>query len=896
VTTLARRLHGAALHLLPRATRARVGAQLAGVFGEQVRDAARRDGRGAVLRIAVRELTALIRFAWMERRSPPPRPRLADDVDATRPHERRTSVFTALAQDLRYASRLLRRSPGFAAICITTVALAIGANTAIFSVLHGVMLEALPFAAPDRLVVLAHHTDGGETLDSTTPGNLYDWMRTATAFEAVAGFSVTERIVTIGAGAERLRGGLCVGPVFEVLGRGAAAGRALAASDDDPGAPRVVVLSAALAQRLFGGAAAAVGRSLTITGEPYDVVGVMPADFAFFDYDYEYWVPARFDAAFRGNRDQYFLTGLARLKPGVDIDQARTQLDTVMDAIRRDYPQYTQNATAAVAPLKDVLLDGVERRLVLLMGAAAFVLLIACANLGNLLLARAANRRREMAVRQALGAGHGRLVRQVLAETVWLAVMGGLAGLALGALLLRLLATHLPQDLPRLGGIGLEPEVLLFTAGVSVVAGFLIGIFPAVQLAGGTAVAALRDGTRVIGRSGPLRAGLVSSQLALALMLLVGAGLFARSFAALLDVPPGFASERLLTFATSIPPATYRTSADRFAFFERAATEIERLPGVRAVTMTTTLPVAGRGNGAWFNRVDRPWPADQTPPGVPNRLVRANYFDVMGIAVRRGRGFTPADGGEGRRVVVISESIARRFYPGDDPIGKRIFMGASDNRVVPDSEIVGVVADVKQIGLDEERPETVYAPHAAVPLITNLTFAVRTTSDPATLAPAVRGLMRTLDPGVPLIRMQTMDDILGRALAPTRSSMVLVAVFAAVALALAVVGVFGVLSYTVAQQTPEFGIRLALGASANGVLWLVLARGLLPVAIGAALGVAGAVGLSRFLRGLLFGVSPTDPLTLATVTLLLLITAAIAAYLPARRATRVDPVQVLREV
>ncbi len=577
------------------------------------------------------------------------------------------------------------------------------------------------------------------------------------------------------------------------------------------------------------------------------------------------------------------------------MDQAKTQLDTVMDAIRRDYPQYTQNAVAAVVPLKEVLLDGVEGRLVLLMGAAGFVLLIACANLGNLLLARAANRRREMAVRQALGAGHARLVRQVLAESVWLAAAGGLAGLGLGAGLLRLLTTHLPQDLPRLGGIGLDPAVLLFTALVSAAAGLLIGVFPALQLAGGTPITALRDGTRVIGRTGPLRAGLVSSQLALAVMLLVGAGLFARSFAALLEVPPGFDPERLLTFATSLPPATYRTAADRAGFFERAAVEIERLPGVRAVTLTTTLPVAGRGNGAWFNRIDRPWPADQTPPGVPNRVVRANYFEAMGVPVRRGRTFTADDGGEGRRVVVVSESIARRFFPGEDPIGKRIYMGAPDNRVIPDSEIVGVVADVKQVGLDEERPETVYAPHAAVPLITNLTFAVRTSTDPAGLAPAVRDLMRRLDPGVPLVRIRTMDDIVGQATAPTRSSMVLVGAFAGVALALAIVGVFGVLSYTVTQQTPEFGIRMALGASAQRVLWLVMGRGMVPVAIGVALGVGGALALSRFVRGLLFGVTPTDPVTLGAVTLVLVATAATAAYVPARRATRVDPVRVLRE-
>ena len=621
----------------------------------------------------------------------------------------------------------------------------------------------------------------------------------------------------------------------------------------------------------------------------------MPPDFAFFDYDYEYWVPARFDAAFRGNRDQFFLAGLARLAPGVGIDQATTQLNTVMDAIRRDYPQFTQNAVAGVAPLEEVLLDGVQRRLVLLMGAAGFVLLIACANLGNLLLARAASRRREMAVRQALGAGQARLVRHVLAESVWLAIAGGVAGLAVGAGLLRLLTAHLPQDLPRLGGIGLDPAVMLFTAVLAIAAGLIIGAFPAFQLAGGLPMAALRDGTRVVGRTGPLRAGLVSSQLALALMLLAGAGLLARSFVALLDVPPGFTADRLLTFTASLPAATYRTGADRAAFFERAASELERLPGVVAVTMTTTLPVAGRGNGAWFNRIDRPWPADQTPPGVPNRVVRANYFETMGIPVLRGRTFTAHDGLDGQRAVVVSESVARRFYPGEDPIGRHVFMGAPDNRVVPDSEIVGVVADVKQRGLDEERPEAVYAPHALVPGIGSVTYALRTTTDPASLGPAVRDVMRRLDPGVPLIRLQTMDDILGRALAPTRSSMLLVAVFAAVALTLAVIGVFGVLSYTVAQQTPEFGIRMALGATAPRVLWLVVLRGMLPVGIGAGLGVAGALALSRFLRGLLYGVTPTDPATLAAVTVLLLATAGIAVYLPARRATRVDPVQVLRE-
>ncbi len=369
-------------------------------------------------------------------------------------------MIASLVQDLRYAARWLRRSPGFTLVCLTTIALAVGANTAIFGVVHGVILKALPFADPERVVMLGHRTlaggmNGETSFDGTTPGNLHDWMRGATGFEAIAGFAPTARIITTEVSAEQIRGGLCVGPVFEVLGRQAAEGRTLRATDDDPGAPPVVLLSARLARRLFPGGSA-VDRPLTINGTPHTVVGVMADDFAFLDHDYEYWVPARFDAAFRANRDQYFLAGLARLKPGVSREQAAVQLNTVMDAIRRDWPQYTQNAVAAVVPAKDVLLDGVERRLVVLMGAAIFVLLVACANLGNLLLARASTRRREMALRHALGAGHGRLVRQMLVESVLLATLGGLLGLAVGAALLRVLLANLPEDLPRLSGV--EPR------------------------------------------------------------------------------------------------------------------------------------------------------------------------------------------------------------------------------------------------------------------------------------------------------------------------------------------------------------------------------------------------------------------------------------------------------
>lgn len=894
------RVYRLALCVLPGEVRARHGAAMASVFDDLVREARRHRGRRGAMSALVAELVTLAGFArdaWRGRATP----RRPDErLFAPSSHrERSTSMIAALFQDVRYAVRLLRRSPGFAAVCVTTIAVAVGANAAIFGVVHGVMLKALPFEDPDRVVILGQAPRTAATADanaiaSTTPGNLYDWMRGATAFSAMGGFAPTDRIVSVEGGAERLQGGLCVGGVFEVLGRQAADGRALRASDDDPGAPRVVVLAARLARRLFG-ASSPVGRSLTIGGQPHDVVGVMPRDFAFFDFDYEYWVPARFDAAFRGNRDQFFLAGVARLRPGVSIAQADAQLNTVMDGIRRDWPQFTENAVAAVRPMTPVLLDGVERRLEVLMGAAVCVLLIACANLGNLLLARATTRQREMAVRHALGAGHMRLVRQMLAESLVLSAVGGLLGVGVGIGLLRLLVANLPADLPRLSGVTFDWTVLAFTAGVSLAAGLLFGIVPALHVTGTSPMRALRDGTRVSGRGGFVRHGLVVSELALALMLLTGAGLLGRSFAALVDVPPGFAPERLLTFTTSLPTAVYETAADRRRFYDAAAAELGELPGVQAVTFATTLPVGGRGNGAWFNMLDRPVPPDQTPPGVPVRIVRANYFAALGMPIVRGRGFTEHDGDHGANVVVISTSLATRFYADRDPIGRRIYMGAPDNRIVPESEIIGVVADVKQRGLDEARSEAVYVPHAMNRGNPSFSFAIRTAGDPAALSSAVRDVIRRIDQGVPVIRLQTMDEILAHATAPARASTLLVGLFAAVALTLALLGVFGVLSYTVSQRTTEFGIRMALGASATAVRLHVLGHGMRPVLVGVVVGLGGALLLARSMESLLFGVHPSDPITLGAVIALLASTAVLAAYLPARRATRVDPVAALRQ-
>ena len=886
-------LYRAALRLLPASVRECHGAQMAAVFAELLRAARQRRGRRGAARVALLELLALLRFAWCEWRGAPPPRRIDERLLSWSLESNRSTLMSSFLQDVRYAARMLRRTPGFTLICVATMALAIGANTAIFTIVNGVLLKALPYDNPERLVVIGHHTDGGDDLDSTTPGNFYDFQARATAFESMAAFTSTERIFTWNGNAERIRGGMSVGSIFDVLGRAAMEGRTFSADDDRPGGDPIVVLSAPLARRLFG-SASAVGRTVGINGTAFTIIGVMPPDFAFFDYDYEYWLPARFDTAFRNNRDQYFLAGIARLEPGVSVAQATAQLDTVMDGIRREYPQYTQNATAAVAPMKDLLVDNVRSRLLTLMGAVACILLIACANLGNLLLARASARRREVALRQALGARPMRVLRQLLTESVLLAGLGGLAGAALGYASLQVIITWLGEDLPRAAGISLDGDVLLFTAGVSLAAGLAFGLLPAIQLASSAPMDAVREGARGSARSRWVRTTLVVSELALALVLLVGAGLLVRSFQNLLDVPPGFQPDRLLTFTTSVPTTTYATGEQRIALLERAAQEIERLPGVRAVTMSTTLPVSGRGNGAWFNMIDRPWPPTMTPPGIANRVVRANYFQALGIPLLKGRYFTADDRIDGTRAVIISESIARRFWPNDDPVGHHIYLGASDNRVVDDAEIVGVVADVKQTGLDEAQPEAVYVPHGLSPSIANMQFAIRTSNDPVNLASAVRNTIRRLDPGVPIVRLRTMEAVLAQSMAPARSSMLLVGLFAAVALALAVIGVFGVLSYTVNQQTTELGIRMALGATPGSVKRLVLGQGLAPVVAGIGLGIVGALALTRFMASLLFGVTATDPSTFAAVSLLLAVIAALASYIPARRATRVDPIAVLR--
>jgi putative ABC transport system permease protein len=797
-------------------------------------------------------------------------------------------MLETLRQDLRYAVRALRRTPAFTAIAVLTLALGIGANAAIFSIVNGVLLTPLSLPAPDRLLAIGEGMRGGapNEMSSTSAASFFDWQRQASVVR-LAGYSGREGVITDRGSAEPVAGIGVVGGLFDVLGARPLLGRTLTAADEDPRSEPTIVLSHGTWQRLFGGDRAVVGTTVVLNGTPRRIVGVMPPSFRFPDGRSAFWVPLRLDPAERTNRDQYYLGVVGRLRDGVSPARAAAELETIAARLRRDWPTYNSALRIVAVPFRETIVGDVRTRLLVLMGAVVFVLLITCANLGNLLLARAAARRREIAVRQAIGARAGRLVRQLFTESIVLALAGGLAGLAVGkAFLALLLAAQATTNLPRADEIALDGRVLLFTLGTALAAGALFGTVPAWQLARTRSTEALRQGTRGSMGHQLARRALVVSELALAMMLLTGAGLLLRSFVLLERVDPGFTGTHLLTFDLSVRDAAR-------SFFPTAVERVAALPGVQSVALVSQLPVTGRGIGAWFNRIDRPLPPDVTPNGEAYRVVTPAYFATIGIPLRRGR-LLRDDDRRDRPAVVINEALARKYYPNEDPIGKPIYLGAPDNRLFDQAPIVGVVGDTRDAGLGSDALPAVYVPYAVMPSWPAFSFVVRTAGDPVATATAARATIRRLDPNVPIRALRSMDDVLAEAVAPARWSMTLMGVFAAVALVMAALGVFGVLSFLVTQRRRELGIRIALGAAPGTVRRMVVGQGLGLVAVGLALGLGGALALGRLMAGLLYGVSPTDAVTYAGVGVLLTLIAAAASYLPARRATRTDPVVVLQ--
>ena len=837
-------------------------------------------GWGPWCRYWAAEFTSLARAASRERQ-----PRKA------------TSMFSDLMRDVRYSVRLMLRTPAVTAIALLTLALGIGANTAIFSIVDGVLLKPLPYPDPDRLYLIQHALLTDRTqLGSTTPGNFYDIQRSVKSMQMAA--IGTGAVTLTGRGEpERLQGVGSVGSVLAVLGVAPQLGRIFTEDDDRIGAPKTAVISDALWRRVFDARPDAIGQTLMLGGESFAVIGVMPRGFDFPDAKIDVWVPSQIDAKMRASRSEFYLTIVARLLPGATPATARGELDAVMARLRKEFPQANGTVTLEAQPLAESLVSDVSRLLWILMGSVGCVLLIACANLANLLLAKATGRGREIAIRQAIGARRSRIVSQLLVESIVLALIGGAAGVLVGSAFLRALVAWLPGGIPRIEQAAVDGRVLALTFAASALTGILFGLAPALQLSRSAPAIALRDDARTSTGRSALRAVLVVGELAVALILLAGAGLLIRSFAMLQRVSPGFETDRVLTFQVRMEGPAYAAAETRIAFVNGVVERLRALPGVTEAAASSYAPVVGRGTGAWFNLIARPLPPGTTPPGIPYRVITPGYFSTMRIPLVRGRLLTEGDGPNGTPSVVISESLARRFWssPADgDPIGSEIYLGAPDYKLFPRATVVGIVKDVQLSGLGGSLTDAVYGLNTLLPFWRNFTFTVRTAGDPLSVAGAARAVVRQADPSMAITGMQAMADILRTSMAPTRASMLLLALFAAVAMIMAAVGVFGVMSYAVNLRTREMGIRLALGASPSEVRRMVLATGLKQAAAGIAIGVAGAASVTRMMTSLLFGVSPGDPLTLATVAALLLAIALLACYLPARRATRVDPLIVLR--
>jgi putative ABC transport system permease protein len=879
--TWSTRIYRRVLQLLPLSFRRQYAHQMLDVFAEVDAEARRAAGARGALGALASELPGVVRLALRERRF-----ERANRRTSVSPSTSHTPMFSAVWQDIRFAARSVRRNRGFAFVTVMTLALGVGANTAIFSAVNGVLLRPLPVREPPRLVALGESSPTGG-FSVTTPANLYDWQRSSSTL-GIAGYSGALRTLVWKSEPRVVQGMTSIGGVLGVLGVRPLIGRSLTVADEEPASPQVIVLSYALWRDLYGEDRSAIGQTLTLDRTAFTIVGVLPPEFSsFLGERSDFVIPSKFDAAFKANRDQGFIQVVGRLRDGVSLDQARAELASIAARIRRDWPQYNSNLLIVAFPLRDIIVGDVRTQLLVLMGAVAFVLLITCANLGNLLLARGSARRREIAVRQALGAGQGRIAGQLLTESLLLALAGGAVGLLLGKLFLELLiAGQAFTNLPRVDEIALDRGVLAFTLGISVLAGLIFGTIPAWQLARARSADALRQGTRGSAGHRWMRSALVVSELALAMMLLTGAGLLLRSFDLLRRVNPGVRPDHVMTFSVRF---TDRKQSTYLAALER----IRVMPGVASAALVSQIPITGRGIGAWFNSVDKPLPPDVKPAGEAYRVVTPEFFRTVGISLRRGRLLETTDRLEAP-VVVINEALARKYYHNESPLGRQIYLGAPDNRLFKQGTIVGVVADTRDAGLASDPLPTVYIPAAVMPDWTYFSYVVHAEGDPASVVSGARTIIRELDPGAPLRSVSSMDDVVAAAVAPARWSTTLFGVFAALALAIAVFGVFGVLSFVVAQRTKELGIRIALGASSRQVRALVVRSALLLVVSGAALGLLGAMILTRFMTTLLYGIAPTDPVTYAGVAVVLGMSALVASYLPARRATRVDPIVALR--
>jgi len=831
-------------------------------------------------------------------------------------------------QDLRYGFRMLRQRPGFTLVAVMALALGIGANTAIFSVINAVLLRPLPFADPDRLAMIWQTSQQGEYSQLSLTYQNYDELRkqcqVCENIGAWNSYNYTRFALTGGAQPEQAQYAVVSASLFSVLGVKPALGRVFLPEEDQLGAARVAIISHALWQRRWAGDPKLIGQTVTLNGQSYAVVGIMPPGFVFprFPRDAEIWVPLSSDPipGRRFSPGTRYLNVLARLKAGATLAQAEAEMETIARRMERQDSQFNRGLGLRPTPLHHQLTGHLRRALFVLLGAVGFVLLIACANVANLLLARASMRRQEIAVRLALGATRLRLARQLMTESLMLALLGGAAGLLLakwGVGLLSIIpynaATYfIPYNVPH-DQITLDGRVLVFTFALSLLAGMIFGLAPAFQSSRpdintalkGVSASSIND---VAGSRRPhKRSLLVVAEVALSLTLLVGAGLMIKSFARLLEVDPGFETESVLTSEINLPPAKYPANPNGqkvAAFHDQLLERLAGLPGIVAAGLGSSLPLSGTNADTGFFIDGRPQLEPSDRPHTHPRTITPDYFRAMGMRMVEGRAFTGQDHAQSPRVAIINETMARRYWPAQTALGKRLALDFETMKFFPDRpplfdlemgmrEIVGVVRDVRHEGLEKEPQPEMYIPDRQLPE-REMNLVVRAAVDPANLAAAVRAAVSAIDPDQPVANIKPMSRLLADSVAKPRFNYLLITVFAAVALILMITGVYGVMSYAVAARTREMGIRLALGARGTDVLKLVIRQGMRPVIVGIALGLAGAFALTRVMATLLFGVSATDPAIFAGVAALLAAIALLACYLPARRATKVDPVIALR--
>jgi len=813
---------------------------------------------------------------------------------------RRTRFIENLWQDFGFGLRMLAKRPVFTTVAVLMLALGIGANTAIFSVVNGLLLRPLPYPESERLVLLSEKNRDGQR-DSASYPNYADWRSRTQLFEGMAMAWPQTFTLTGTDKAQRIEGYTVNWNFFPLLRVEPQVGRTFNEADDRYGAERTVVISHGFWQRHFGGESSVIGQTLRMNDDTYSVVGVLPPGFEYFQRA-DVFTPLGLvlapDSPFAGRGNRAFdFYAVARLKPGVTLAQANSEMTSLGQQLAQEYPQANEGRGAQAERLQDVMSEGVRDSLWILLGAVGFILMIACINVANLMLVRVAERQKEFALRLALGAGRGRIVSQLLSESILIVAIGGACGLLVGSSMLQGLLALAPTEIPQLSRVGLDQRVLLFTLGIAAATCFLFGLLPALQASKTDLQTTLKDsGRSTTGRSPErTRRALLIAEVSVSLVLLAGAGLLVRSMWNLLHVDPGFNMDNVLTLRMSLADPKYTPQSLR-VFVDECIARVRAVPGVRSVAVTHSLPIDGTNWSGGFLAADKSVPSHGDLPETDRLRVSPTYFETMGIRLVRGRLFTSADTAEAAPVVIVNETLAQRIWPNENPLGKRVKFGFPedyDAESKPWREVVGVVNDVKMNGMDQAITMQTYLPYSQLPN-RSLGLVVRTERTAAVPAAAIEQAIHAIDKDVPVFSIRTMDQVLGNSLAQRRLTLVLLASFAALALLLTTVGIYGVISYAVRQRTHEFGIRMALGAQARDVLMLVLRQGLKLTLIGIALGLTGAFALTRWMESLLFGVPPTDVLTFGSIAVGLVLVALLTCWLPARRATQIDPLNALR--